>query len=109
MKKYEMINCHPKQRRFSLQNVYANHPLSHITRFQPGALNMDLIHQRNVEVMKEIIEYMKSLHEEGIFKKNYHHFQDPENLRSLENNQHKAAIQYITPNRWNKEMGFPEG
>ena len=60
-----------KSRRHSLQNVYSQHPLSNIAKYQPNPLNAEIIHTRNLEVMKEIVDYMKKLHEEAVFKRNY--------------------------------------
>jgi hypothetical protein len=57
------------KRRHSLQNI------SHSTLTAPNKckLNPDIIKKRNMEVMKEIVDYMKKMHEEAVFKKNYGH------------------------------------
>ena len=65
-----------RRRRHSLQNVYSQHPLSNIAKFQPNPLNAELIHTRDLEVLKEIIDYMKKLHEEAVFKRNYDQYKD---------------------------------
>ena len=67
-----------KSRRHSLQNVYSEHPLSNIAKCQPSPLNAELIQTRNLEVMKEIVDYMKKVHQEAVFKRNYDQHRDYE-------------------------------
>ena len=81
------LELNMKKRRLSLQTNYSSshHPLSHIKRYQPNGLNNEVITNRNEEVMKDIVEHFKKLHEEGIFKKNYHHFKERKKLSDMNN------------------------
>ena len=76
-----------KNRRLSLQINYStnHHPLSHIKRYQPNVLTNEVITNRNEEVIKDIVEHFKKLHEEGIFKKNCHHFKERQTFSDINN------------------------
>ena len=67
-----------QNRRCSLQTVYTEHPLSNIAKFQTNSINTGVIHKRNKEVMTEIVDYMKKLHGEAVFKRNYAPIKDAE-------------------------------
>jgi F0F1-type ATP synthase delta subunit len=56
------------KRRHSLQNVYSQNTLPAPNKYQ---LNPDIIKKRNMEVMKEILDYMKKMHEAAVFEQIY--------------------------------------
>ena len=58
------------KRRHSLHNVYSQNTLTAPNKCK---LNQDIIKKTNMEVMQEIVDYMKKMHEEAVFKQNYGH------------------------------------
>ena len=95
-------------RRLSLQTNYSinHHPLSHIKRYQPNVLNNEVITQRNEEVMKDITEHFKKLHEEGIFKKNYHHFKERKKCSDINNESNEEFMNPSIPVNGLKHWAF---